>query len=81
MIILSTQHLKELVKNNSIECYILINGGLKSSKLIDYDDQKNRFIIYNYIDDTTQRLTEKQLYNESLSNIGKAIKYGALIMD
>jgi len=69
----SIKHLKELSKGNDIECFISLNGGIRSSKDIYFNDKK--FEIRNCIDDTQQELTEKELHTES--NIGEAIDKGA----
>ena len=72
--------LKQLAKNG-LECFILLNGGLRSSKYISYNPDDNSFYILNYIDDTEQRLTEAQLLDKSYTNIAEAMEKGALIMD
>ena len=74
------EQLKELAKNG-LECFILLNGGLRSSKYISYDPDGNKFYVFNYIDDSEQELTESQLLDSEYSNIGEAMEKGALIMD
>lgn len=81
MIIRSVKQLKQLSSNASLECYIALNGGLRSSKIINYFEDKKHFSIQNLIDGSEQRLTEKQLDNPNLTNIGKAIKANALIIE
>lgn len=83
MTIQSINQLKELAIKSSepVDCYIFLNGGLKSSKAISYDDTTNRFIVFNSIDGTEQRLTVNQLNNPAYTNIGKAIKQNALIIE
>lgn len=68
--------LKSLSKEGPIECFILLRGGLRSSKDIDYDSVKQRFTIYNSIDDSEQYLSEKELHTDT--NIGMALDNGAL---
>jgi hypothetical protein len=80
MIIDNIEKLKELSKNG-IECHIRLNGGLRSSKYIFYNEAKKRFEIINYIDDTEQSLTEKQLMDSQYTNIGVAMQFNALIKD
>jgi len=76
------EQLKELAKtDNGLDCYILLNGGLKSSKHIRYWPDDNSFFVLNLIDDSEQELTESQILDSAYSNIGEAIKKGALIMD
>ena len=59
----------------------LLNGGLRSSKHIRYYPDDNSFYVLNLIDDSEQELTESQILDSAYSNIGEAMKKGALIMD
>ena len=72
--------LKELAKNG-LDCFILLNGGLRSSKHIRYYPDDNSFYVLNLIDDSEQELTEVQILDSGHSNIGEAMKKGALIKD
>ena len=72
--------LKKLAKNG-IECFILLRGGLRSSKYICYHHEDNSFYVLNYIDGSEQQLTENQLTDIAYTNIGEAMQKGALIMD
>ncbi len=73
----SVAELKRLSKDEPLECFISLAGGLvRSSKNIMFMD--NYFSVINEIDDTEQTLTEKQLMDEEYTNIGVAIKRGAL---
>jgi len=63
------------------EFFILLNHNLKSSKRIEWDEEDKRFVIFNLIDDTDQVLTERQLMDERLTNIGYAMAKGALYKD
>ena len=74
------QQLKELAKNG-FNCFILLNGGLRSSKHIRYYPDDNSFYVLNLIDDSEQELTESQILDKAYTNIGEAMKKGALIMD
>jgi len=74
------RQLKKLAKNG-LECFILLNGGLRSSKYISYHPEENKFYVFNYIDDSEQELTESQLLDSEYTNIGQALEKGALIMD
>ncbi|MFC1766821.1 hypothetical protein ACFL6U_32695, partial [Planctomycetota bacterium] len=76
----TVEQLKELAKKG-LECFILLNGGLRSSKFIDYDPNDNSFYVFNYVDDSEQKLTESQLLDDAYTNIGEAMNKGALIMD
>ena len=76
------EELKELAQDeNGLDCFILLNGGLRSSKHIRYYPEDNSFYVLNLIDDSEQELTESQILDGAYSNIGEAIKKGALIMD
>ncbi|HML73160.1 MAG TPA: hypothetical protein PKB02_01565 [Anaerohalosphaeraceae bacterium] len=76
------RRLKDLAQNeNGLDCYILLNGGLRSSKHIKYYPDDNSFFVLNLIDDSEQELTESQILDSAYSNIGEAMKKGALIMD
>jgi hypothetical protein len=60
------------------EFFILLNPILRSSKDIAWDAKAKKFHIFNDIDQTEQHLTEHQLMDETLTNIGYAMKKGAL---
>ena len=76
------EQLKELAKDeNGLDCFILLNGGLRSSKHIRYYPDDNSFYVLNLIDDSEQELTEAQILDSSYTNIGEAMRKGALIMD
>ena len=74
------EQLKELAKNG-LDCFILLNGNLRSSKHIRYYPDSNSFYVFNLIDDSEQELTEAQILDSAYTNIGEAMKKGALIMD
>jgi hypothetical protein len=76
------EQLKNLAKGeNGLGCFILLNGGLRSSKHIRYYPDDNSFYVFNLIDDSEQELTEAQILDGGYSNIGEAMKKGALIKD
>ena len=76
------EQLKELAKKESgLDCYILLNGNLRSSKHIRYYPDDNSFYVLNLIDDSEQELTESQIFDSGYSNIGEAMEKGALIKD
>ena len=76
------EQLKTLAKNeNGLDCFILLNGGLRSSKHIRYYPDDNSFYVLNLIDDSEQELTESQIIDKVYTNIGEAMRKGALIMD
>lgn len=73
----SIEHLKEILdmSEEGEEFVIALCGGLNSSKRMSWDGKK--FWILNYIDDTEQELTPKQLMGSKHSNIAEAITKGA----
>lgn len=76
------EQLKELAKDeNGLDCFILLNGRLRSSKHIRYYPDDNSFYVLNLIDDSEQELTESQLLDSEYTNIAEAMEKGALIMD
>jgi hypothetical protein len=76
------EQLKDLAKREmGLDCFILLNGGLRSSKHIRYYHDDNSFFVLNLIDDSEQELTESQILDSAYSNIGEAMKKGCLIMD
>ena len=74
------EQLKGLAKDG-LDCFILLNGRLRSSKHIRYYPDDNSFYVLNLIDDSEQELTESQVLDKAYTNIGEAMKKGALIMD
>jgi hypothetical protein len=73
----SLTHLKKLSTGGAEFC-ILLRLGLVSYKQIRWDEKRKLFKIVNRIDGTRESLTEKQLMNRSYTNIGYALKRGAL---
>jgi hypothetical protein len=67
--------------NRGAEFFIRLKGCLRSSKYINWDDKEKCFVVWNYIDDTEQELTEAQLMDQDFTNIGYAITRGALFKD
>ena len=62
-----------------IDCFITLGREMiRSSKHIKYNEINKHFYILNEIDDTEQTLNEAELMDEDLTNIGKALKLGAL---
>jgi len=74
------EQLKELTKDG-LDCFILLNGGLRSSKHIRYYPDDNSFYVLNLIDSSEQELTEGQILDSAYTNVGEAMKKGCLIMD
>jgi len=71
----SVEELKQL-SINGLDCFIILNGGLRSSKNVFWDKNRNVFEIHNDIDGSGQTLFEDELHIET--NIVTAIEQGAL---
>lgn len=65
-------------QENGGDIFIVLNGGVRSSKHIRWVNHLNKFFILNYIDDSQQYLTEKQLNLKKHTLIGEALNKGAL---
>lgn len=79
----SLEHLKQILSDRdgeTREFFILLNGGLRSSKLISWDGE-NVFYVRNLIDDTEQELSEAQLMDRAYTNVGYALNNGALFLE
>lgn len=74
--VLSVAHLREMVQKGEHDFFIALNGGLRSSKQIDCDDEN--FYIFNEIDGTEDQLSEADLMDRNITNVGYAITKGAL---
>lgn len=78
-LVTSMEHLKKLCnRNGRAEFYIILAGGLcRSGKQIHYDVQRQKFEIYNEMDETWQyNVTEQGLYKKTM--IPEAIEKGAM---
>ena len=76
----STDQLKTILADGETkDFFILLNYGLRSSKAISYDGSST-FYVLNEIDDTEQELTEQELMNSDITNIGEAINKGAFYL-
>ncbi len=75
----SVNQLIEVCSTQGQEFFILLDGGLRSSKSISYNQRSKKFLVHNYIDSTTQRLTSRQLHTQS--NIGRAILKGRFFQE
>jgi len=76
----SVEQLKDAA-SGGCECFIALVGCLRSSKYIHYDESDNTFAVINYIDGSEEVLSEEQLMDKDCSNIGVAMKRGALFLD
>ena len=69
-------HLRELIKSGVNSFFIQLNFGARSAKYI-YLQSDDTFEVINDIDGTSQNINEDELFDVSITNIGKAINYGA----
>jgi hypothetical protein len=81
MKITSIAQLKHLSEDeDGLDCFISLAGGaVRSSKHIHYTEDDKLFYILNENDGTEQHLTEAELMDEELTNVGAAIAKRALI--
>ena len=66
-----------------VEIMVALNHGAYSRKTITFADEvdengDNKFEVFNFIDDTTQILSVDELFDQTKTNIGKALQVGAL---
>lgn len=66
--------IRKVEGNYPLECFVLLNFGLRSSKDISLNEN-NDYHIYNEIDDSEETIVHSQLMS---SFIGEAISKGAL---
>jgi hypothetical protein len=77
----SVNQLKTILADGETkDFFILLHFGLRSSKAISFDGD-NTFYVLNEIDGTEQELTEQELMDSDITNIGKAINNGAFYLD
>ena len=76
----SIEHLKKEAINGC-DCFIQLIGPLRSSKHILYDNIPRQFEIINMIDGSEQVLSETEIMDKDLTNIGHAMINGALYKD
>ena len=77
MKILSQKQLDRLIEKNSdrsLDCFVLLNYGLRSSKSLTFDGDS--YYIYNEIDDSENIVKHDKLMDSF--PIGEAIKKGVL---
>lgn len=75
--IISQEQLDKLINESSdgiLDCFVVLNGGARSSKYITFDDDS--YYIYNEIDGSEDIIKHNKLMDSF--PIGEAIKKGAL---
>lgn len=76
--ITSMEELKEVleIEGEVVEGYILLNGGIRSSKsMCNLGD--NKYSIINEVDDSEQFLSFEELNDNTKTNIGLAVTEGS----
>ena len=74
------EQLKRLAsEDGGMECKIRLKAGLVSRKHISFDGEL--FYVHNYIDESRQELTEKELMNRDHTSVGLAMEKGALVKE
>lgn len=63
------------------EVFIALRPGLISRKWIRWDPVDEVFVVYNYIDDSEQVLSARQILDCDFSNVGYAMRRGALYLE
>lgn len=77
----SVAHLREMVRAGHHDFFVVLAGGLaRRSKEIDVDSD-GKFYVFNEIDGTEDVLTEEELMDRNITNIGYAITNGAFYCD
>lgn len=72
------RQLRRAIAEGCYEFRLLLTGKFYSRKFITTND-RGRFCVLNYIDDSIQILTGRELYTRS--NIGNAMRNGAFIAE
>ena len=71
-------HLKTLVSIKTGAFAVALNHGLRSSKIIEYHKDMDKFYIANWIDGSEQCLSSAEIMDSQNTIIGEAIEKGAL---
>lgn len=74
----SLDELKQICNGRMKNFFIQLSFGIRSTKAISYDRSTDKFYIVNFIDDSEQELSSKEIMDENNSYIGKAIEFDAL---
>ena len=74
----SLKHLKNILAKGRGDFFIVLNYGCRSSKTLWYEHKEDVFSVINWIDDSEQQLSSKQMMDGKHTNIGEAIKKAAL---
>lgn len=83
-----TEQINKNIENKGgepVELIMQLNCGLYSRKSITFADEQDesgfsKFEVFNHIDDTTQVLSLSELFDDTKTNLGKAINAGAVFI-
>lgn len=78
--IINLDQLKENIKKGQHEYKIALNYGVISRKYIALEEE-NVFFVVNLIDGSKQTIKGDDMFNKQITNIGIAIRKGALYLD
>lgn len=78
----SIEDLKRICQDrDQLDCFILLNGNLRSSKTLMIDSDKQGLVVCNEIDGSDDEFdTWEGLNDEEITNVGKAIKLGGFFV-
>ena len=68
-----------LEKLDQVDCFIRLNGGIRSSKSI-WKQEDGTYTILNEIDDSEVNLTKDEIFNNQKTLVGEAMKKGSLFL-
>lgn len=77
-LIKNIEELKKLSSDEPLNCFIALNFGFRSSKVVQYYKEDDTFYIINEIDNSEDELSSEQLFDERYTNIGEALNKKAL---
>jgi len=72
------RQLRQAIAAGRLEFQLLLAGGACFSRKRITMNGRGHFGVFNYVDDTVQSLTAKELYTKS--NIGEAMRKGAFVV-
>jgi shikimate kinase len=76
------ENIQDLSLQEKFEYVVVLGGGLVvSRKTIRYNTKTKKYEIYNHIDDSKLKLTEKELKSGKHSNIYEAMQKRSLIAE
>ena len=68
-----------LEKLEQVDCFISLNGGIRSSKSV-WKQEDGVYTILNEIDDSEINLTKDEMFNTQKTLVGEAMNKGSLFL-